>query len=44
MKVIKEAADDDAQYRSLTASWFDHSPLRDIMKQIAKQNKCSYYY
>ncbi|MBJ10539.1 MAG: two-component system response regulator [Flavobacteriales bacterium] len=37
MKVIKELADDDAAYRSLTASWFDHSPLRDIMKQIAKQ-------
>ena len=31
MKVIKELADDDAAYRSLTASWFDHSPLRDIM-------------
>ena len=38
MKVIKELADDDAAYRSLTASWFDHSPLRDIMKQIAKQD------
>ena len=37
MKVIKELADDDAAYRSLTASWFEHSPLRDIMKQIAKQ-------
>ena len=38
MKVIKELADDDAAYRSLTASWFDHSPLREIMKQIAKQD------
>ena len=38
MKVIKELADDDAAYRSLTSSWFDHSPLRDIMKQIAKQD------
>ena len=37
MKVIKELADDDAAYRSLTASWFSHSPLKDIMKQIAKQ-------
>lgn len=37
MKVIKELADDDAAYRSLTASWFDHSPLKDILKQIAKQ-------
>ena len=38
MKVIKELAADDAAYRSLTSSWFDHSPLRDIMKQIAKQD------
>ena len=38
MKVIKELADDDAAYRSLTSSWFSHSPLKDIMKQIAKQD------
>ncbi len=38
MKVIKELAEDDAAYRSLTASWFSHSPLRDIMEQIAKQD------
>ena len=38
MKVIKELADDDSAYRSLTSSWFSHSPLKDIMKQIAKQN------
>ncbi len=38
MKVIKELADDDAAYRSLTLSWFEHSPLLDIMKQIAKQD------
>jgi deoxyribodipyrimidine photolyase len=37
MKIIKELAEDDSAYRSLTASWFEHSPLRDIMKQIAKQ-------
>ena len=38
MKVIKELADDDAAYRSLTASWFSHSPLKDILQQIAKQD------
>ena len=38
MKVIKELADDDAAYRSLTASWFSHSPLKDIVQQIAKQD------
>ncbi len=37
MKVIKELADDDSAYRSLTASWFSHSPLKEIIKQIAKQ-------
>ncbi len=38
MKVIKELADDDSAYRSLTASWFAHSPLKDIMRQISKQD------
>ena len=38
MKVIKELADDDAAYRSLTASWFSHSPLKDIFQQISKQD------
>jgi len=37
MKVIKELADDDSAYRSLTASWFDHSPLLDILSKIASQ-------
>ena len=37
MKVIKELADDDSAYRSLTASWFEHSPLNDIISKIAKQ-------
>lgn len=35
MKVIKELADDEAAYRSLTESWFEHSPLQDILKKIA---------
>ena len=38
MKVIKELADDDSAYRSLTASWFAHSPLKEILEQISKQN------
>ena len=36
MKVIKELAEDDAAYRSLTTSWFEHSPLKDMMSFIAK--------
>ena len=35
MEVIRELADNNSAYRSLTASWFEHSPLLDIMKQIA---------
>jgi hypothetical protein len=34
MEVIRELADDEAAYRSLTVSWFDHSPLHDIVKKI----------
>ncbi|GAB5539065.1 MAG: PglZ domain-containing protein [Salibacteraceae bacterium] len=34
MEVIRELADDEAAYRSLTLSWFEHSPLRDIMREI----------
>ena len=37
MKVIKELASDDSAYRSLTSSWFSHSPLKDILTQISKQ-------
>jgi hypothetical protein len=36
MEVIKELADDESAYRSLTASWFNHSPLKEILKKIAK--------
>ena len=35
MEVIKELADDESAYRSLTMSWFEHSPLQDIIKKIA---------
>lgn len=35
MEVIRELADDEAAYRSLTVSWFEHSPLQDIFKKIA---------
>ena len=37
MEVIKELAQDDAAYRSLTKSWFEHSPLYDILKGIAER-------
>ena len=34
MEVIRELADDEAAYRSLTLSWFEHSTLREIMQGI----------
>jgi CheY-like chemotaxis protein len=38
MEVIKELADDEAAYRSLTVSWFEHSPLWDIIRSLAEKN------
>lgn len=39
MEVIRELADDEAAYRSLTMSWFEHSPLHDIIKKIAEAGR-----
>lgn len=35
MEVLKELAGDETSYRSLTASWFEHSPLNQALKKIA---------
>jgi len=35
MEMIKELAENDAAYRSVTKSWFDHSPLKSILEAIA---------
>jgi CheY-like chemotaxis protein len=37
MEVIKELADDEAAYRSLTLSWFEHSPLLDIIRFLQEK-------
>lgn len=37
MEVIKELADDEPAYRSITQSWFDHSPLLEILKQASEK-------
>lgn len=37
MDMIKELASDEAAYRSLTMSWFEHSPLHEIFKKIAER-------
>jgi len=35
MEVLKELAGDEISYRSLTRSWFEHSPLHQAFKKIA---------
>ena len=35
MEVIKELAEDEAAYRSLMLTWFEHSPLYDIFRKLA---------
>ncbi|MBP6455799.1 MAG: PglZ domain-containing protein [Chitinophagaceae bacterium] len=38
MEVLKELANDELAYRSLSASWFQHSPLFSALKKIADKN------
>ncbi len=38
MEMIRELADDEAAYRSLTLSWFEHSPLLEALRKIAQKN------
>jgi hypothetical protein len=35
MKMIRELAPDESAYRSLTKSWFLHSPLLELLKRIS---------
>jgi CheY-like chemotaxis protein len=38
MEVLKELAGDEVSYRSITASWFEHSPLHQALKKICDKN------
>lgn len=38
MEVLKELASDEAAYRSLSVSWFDHSPLLNALKKLADKD------
>ncbi|MDG1136361.1 MAG: PglZ domain-containing protein [Bacteroidales bacterium] len=38
MEIIRELADNEASYRSLMFSWFEHSSLFDIIKYLASKN------
>ncbi len=37
LEVIRELAPDESAYRSITQSWFAHSPLFDMLKRIAEK-------
>ncbi|NUM32065.1 MAG: PglZ domain-containing protein [Bacteroidetes bacterium] len=36
-KIMRELAEDERAYRSVTYSWFEHSPLFEAMKKIAEK-------
>jgi len=36
-EIIKELAEDEGAYRSLTMSWFEHSPLRELLERAAEE-------
>ena len=36
-EIIRELASDESAYRSITLSWFEHSPLLDALKEIARR-------
>jgi len=38
MEIIRELADDEKAYRSLTVSWFQHSPLYDILRYLSEKD------
>jgi DNA-binding response OmpR family regulator len=38
MEVLKELASDEAAYRSIAASWFEHSPLHNALKKLADKD------
>ena len=38
LPILKEIAPNESAYRSLTTSWFAHSPIVEILKTIARSN------
>ncbi|HRE74134.1 MAG TPA: PglZ domain-containing protein [Flavobacteriales bacterium] len=37
MEVIRELADNEVSYRSITRSWFEHSPLFELCRKVAEK-------
>lgn len=42
MDIIKQLASDESAYRSLTISWFEHSPLYESLKKLSEK-KCKLF-
>jgi D-mannonate dehydratase len=38
MEVLKELASDEAAYRSVAVSWFEHSPLLNALKKLSEKD------
>ncbi|MCB0286773.1 MAG: PglZ domain-containing protein, partial [Calditrichaeota bacterium] len=38
LPILKQIAPDEPSYRSLTCSWFEHSPIYSVFKQLAEQD------
>jgi len=37
-KIVRELAEDEAAYRALTLSWFEHSPLLETIRYLSSKN------
>jgi CheY-like chemotaxis protein len=37
IEILRELAEDESAYRSITRSWFEHSPLFDMLKYLAEK-------
>jgi len=37
MQMVKELAQDDSAYRSITKSWFEHSSLKTLLERLAEE-------
>jgi len=37
MQMVKELAQDDAAYRSITKSWFEHSSLKTLLERLSEE-------
>lgn len=39
IEMIRELANDEPAYRSLTRSWFEHSHLKDLLRQLSRMKR-----